>query len=67
MSIYYDRREFVKKAAKSVAGVGLIGSYGFSHMKRISANDNIRVAVIGTNSRGVSLAREFALTEGIDV
>ncbi len=67
MGIYYDRREFVKKAAISAAGVGLIGSYGFSHTKRISANDNIRVAVIGTNSRGASLARGFALTEGIDV
>ena len=67
MSIYYDRRGFVKKAAVSAAGIGLIGSYGFSNTKRASANDNLRVAVIGTNSRGAALARGFARTGGIDV
>ena len=67
MSIYYDRREFVKKAALSAAGIGLMGSYGFSASKRVAANDTIRVAVIGTNSRGAALAGGFARTPGVEV
>lgn len=67
MSIYYDRREFVKKAALTAAGIGLMGSYGFSASKRVGANDTIRVAVIGTNSRGAALAGGFARTPGIEV
>ncbi len=67
MSIYYDRREFVKKAAVSAAGIGLLGSYSFASSKQVGANDKIRVAVLGTNSRGTQLARGFVNTQGIEV
>jgi predicted dehydrogenase len=63
----YDRREFMKKTAVSAAGIGLLGSYGFAAPKRTGANDMIRVAVLGTNSRGAALAGGFALTPGIGV
>jgi predicted dehydrogenase len=67
MKTYYDRRDFVKKAAFSAAGFGVLGSFGFSTSKRAGSNDVIRVALIGTNSRGASLARAFARTAGIEV
>ncbi len=57
----------MKKTAVSAAGIGLLGSYGFVAPKRAGANDMIRVAVLGTNSRGAALARGFALTPGIEV
>jgi predicted dehydrogenase len=67
MSTYYDRREFLKKIATSAVGAGMAGSLGFSPGARISANEIISVAVIGTNSRGASLAGGFARMPGIEV
>jgi predicted dehydrogenase len=63
----YNRRKFMKHTAVSAAGIGLLGSYGFAAPKRIGANDKIRVAVLGTNSRGAALAGGFARTPGIEV
>jgi FlaA1/EpsC-like NDP-sugar epimerase len=67
MSKNFDRREFVKKTMKSAIGIGLVSSYGTSAFGRFSANDNITVAVIGTNSRGSQLARACVRTPGVDV
>ncbi len=67
MSIYYNRREFVKKAATTAAGVGLLGSYSFASARQIGANEKIRVAVVGTWSRGAQLARAFVGTTGMEV
>jgi predicted dehydrogenase len=67
MSKKFDRREFVKKTAKSAVGIGLLGSYSASAYGKISANDNVTVAVIGTQSRGSQLATAFVRTPGVDV
>ncbi len=57
----------MKKATASTIGLSLLGSYSASALERVSANDNITVAVLGSNSRGASLAGVFARTPGIDV
>jgi predicted dehydrogenase len=67
MSKLNDRREFMKKATTSAIGLGLMGSYSTSAFGRVSANDKISVAVLGTNSRGSQLARGFARNKGVDV
>ena len=67
MSIYYDRRDFVKKVAGSALAIGMMGKYSFASSLYTSAYDKITVAVIGTNSRGAALARGFARTPGIEV
>lgn len=66
-----SRRKFIKNltagsAALAIGGVGL----GFSResYKRIAgANDRIRVAVIGSNGRGASMAATFAKQNLTDV
>ncbi len=63
----YSRRKFVKKAAASAAGISILGAYGFRSSHNASANDKVRVAVIGTNSRGAALASGFARTPGVEV
>ncbi len=63
----YRRRDFIKKAAISTAGIGLLAGNNLSVFGRFSASDTIRVAVLGTNSRGAALARGFANSPGIDV
>ncbi|MFO7924995.1 MAG: Gfo/Idh/MocA family oxidoreductase [Bacteroidales bacterium] len=64
---HYSRRSFVKRAAASAAGIGIMGAYSFSYSGNKSANDRIRVAVVGTNSRGSALASGFARTPGVEV
>jgi predicted dehydrogenase len=67
MSKFNERREFVKKATASAIGIGLMGSYSGMALGRVSANDKITVAVLGTSARGAALARGFARNQGIDV
>jgi hypothetical protein len=67
MSIYYDRRDFVKKVAGSALAIGMMGKYSFASPLYSSAYDKITVAVIGTNSRGAALAGGFARIQGIEV
>ena len=67
MSLYFDRRNFIKKASKSTIGIGLISTYGLSEFKSIPPSDKIVVAIVGTNSRGSALAKAFVKTPGIDV
>jgi predicted dehydrogenase len=66
-----SRREFIKKAAAGTMGLTVgskiltstAGSY-----KRISgANDVLRIAVIGCNSRGASMAGTFARQKNTEV
>ena len=67
MNAYFNRREFMKKATTSAIGFGLMDSYRFSSLGRVSASDNIAVAILGTNSRGSQLTRGFTKAPGIDV
>ena len=67
MSTYKSRREFVKKAAVSAAGIGLLGSYSIPASGKVSVSDRVSVAVLGTNSRGAALASGFARTPGVEV
>jgi predicted dehydrogenase len=63
-----DRRDFLKAA--SAAGVGLWLSGGVSPaaaVPRRSANEIVRVAVMGVNGRGAVLARSFAATANTEV
>ena len=58
----HSRRDFLKKAAVSTAGLTLTGlNLQAQSIRNIpGANERIRVAVIGANSRGSSLARSIA-------
>jgi predicted dehydrogenase len=57
------RREFVEKAAAAGIGLGAI-----SAASGVAApNNKVVVAVMGTNSRGASLARSFARNPGSEV
>ncbi len=55
-----NRRDFIKKIAAGTAGLSIGGSaFGFSaksYRNIIGANDSIRVAMIGVNSRGNSMS-----------
>src|SRR5688572_5745991 len=57
------RREFVGKAAAAGVGLGAISAVSGV----ASPNNKIVVAVMGTNSRGASLARSFARIPGSEV
>jgi predicted dehydrogenase len=65
------RRAFIKKAVAGTVGLtagGAIleaGARGYSRI--IGANDLIRVAIIGTNSRGASMAGTFARQANTEV
>lgn len=66
-----NRREFIKKAALgtaviSVGGV-LPGISAESYRRIIGANEKIRVSVMGVNSRGNALAKNFASQNQCDV
>ncbi|WP_085536013.1 Gfo/Idh/MocA family protein [Massilibacteroides vaginae] len=62
------RRDFIKKAALGVSTLSLggfvnnVNASSYSNIK--GANDQIRVAVIGVNSRGRALAVNFAKQKG---
>ncbi|GAA4406215.1 Gfo/Idh/MocA family oxidoreductase [Nibrella viscosa] len=65
------RRAFIKKVAAGSVGVALGGSaFGFSaksYNRIIGANELIRVATIGVNSRGNSMGRTFAGQKNAEV
>jgi len=61
------RREFIKKTS---VGLGVLATArGLSTLTRVrhSANEKVRVAVIGVNGRGVVHARNFATLENSEV
>ncbi len=60
-----NRRDFVRHGA--VAGVGL-GALGFPRLRaRRDQVDTVNVAVMGVNSRGLTLAESFAADVGAEV
>lgn len=65
------RRDFIKTAALGVSTLSLggfvneVSAKSYTNIK--GANDKIRVAVIGVNSRGRALAVNFAKQEGCEV
>jgi predicted dehydrogenase len=65
------RRNFIKKAAAGTIGIAVADRiHGFdavSYRKINGAGDTIRVAVIGCNSRGASMAGTFSKLPGAEV
>ena len=61
-----NRRNFLKKSALTGAGLSL-GLPAFSAANIMGANDKVRVAVFGTNSRGNYLAGVFATAQDCEV
>lgn len=61
-----NRRRFIKMTGAAGLGLGMIGTSA-GILKGTPQNQRIRVAVMGTNSRGRSLARGFASNPGSDV
>ena len=59
-----NRREFIKKAGAGALGLtlgGILPEFSRASYSRIAgANDRINVAIIGVNSRGAALAKNFA-------
>jgi predicted dehydrogenase len=66
-----SRRRFIKKVAAGSAGIAIGGTaFGFdarSYKNIIGANERIRVATIGVNSRGNSMGRTFASQKDAEV
>ena len=65
------RRNFIKKVAvgSSALTIGGLG-YGFSassYARIIGANDRIRMGIMGTNSRGMGMAANFARQKNTEV
>jgi len=60
-----SRREFIKTTAAGLAGASLV--LGFPKANVLGANDRIRVAMMGTNSRGFALTQEFARAKNTEV
>ena len=71
MSNSNSRRDFIKKSAvvSSVFAVGgvLPGFSAESYKRIIGANDTLRASVMGVNSRGTALAKNFAFQKECDV
>ncbi len=65
------RRDFIKKSAGVSAGLvigGALPGFSASSYKRIfGANNMLRVSVMGVNSRGNALAKNFAFQENCEV
>jgi len=59
------RREFLQTTAAGLAGATLITSMPSS--KVLGANDRIRVAMMGTHSRGFALTQEYAKAKNCEV
>lgn len=66
-----DRRDFLKKITAASVGISFGGSaFGFSaksYNRIIGANELIRVATIGVNSRGNSMGGTFAAQKNAEV
>lgn len=66
-----SRRDFIKKTAGVSAGLvvgGVLPGFSASSYKRIpGANEMLRVSVMGVNSRGNALAKNFAFQENCEV
>jgi predicted dehydrogenase len=60
-----NRRDFIKRAAFTTAGVSL-SMAGFSTANVLGANDRIRLGVIGTGQQGVDDMRNF-MKHGVEV
>lgn len=71
MSKLNSRRDFIKKTAAistvAVVGGALPGFSSASYNRIIGANDKLRVSVMGVNSRGNALAKNFAFQKECDV
>ncbi|MDX1283759.1 MAG: Gfo/Idh/MocA family oxidoreductase [Draconibacterium sp.] len=67
----HTRRSFIKKSAiitSSVVAGGVLPGFSSSSYKRIfGANDKLRASVMGVNSRGNALAKNFAFQNECDV
>lgn len=61
------RRDFIKQAAASSMGLGLMTAGSPTILYNGSANEKIVVAIMGTNSRGSALAQGFAKLKGAEV
>src|SRR5919112_1726888 len=68
------RREFIKNVALGSAGLalgqtvlGTVGVSARSYKNIIGANDRIRIAVIGVNGRGTSMAGTIARQPNAEV
>lgn len=66
-----SRRDFIKKsvgASVAVAAGGILPGYSARSYNRIlGSNEKIKVSVMGVNSRGYALARNFARQKNCDV
>jgi predicted dehydrogenase len=66
-----NRRDFIKKAAVSSAGISIgstaMGFSAKSYKNIIGANDKIRLAAIGLNSRGTSMVATIAMQKNAEV
>ncbi|GEO05143.1 dehydrogenase [Adhaeribacter aerolatus] len=65
-----SRREFMKKAGLGTVGLALSSTFGFSaksYNRIIGANELVRIATIGVNSRGNSMGRTIAQQKNAEV
>ncbi len=60
-----SRRDFMKTTTAGLAGAAVLSAASSSRV--LGANEKIRVAVMGTNSRGSALAQEFAKAQNSEV
>lgn len=63
----HNRRSFIKKAAATGIGMGVLGSQSPFILQAGAANKKLVVGIMGVNSRGSALATGFAKTPGIEV
>ena len=64
-----SRREFIKEAGMGTAGLA-IGGLGFSaksYANIVGANERLRVAVIGTNGRGLAHIGAFSKCDNVEL
>src|SRR5207245_11020591 len=63
------RRDFLKSAAKTTAGLGALGGITFlGHPERVfGANDRVRVAVCGLHGRGKDHLSAFSHLSNVEI
>lgn len=65
----YSRRDFIKTAGAASLGVGAVLSTSLSSQesKKIAANDQVQIGVIGTGSRGRHLLQNIMKVPGVKI
>jgi predicted dehydrogenase len=62
-----ERRKFIEKSALTGAGLALSKTFGSYSVYAGTPSDKVRMALVGTNSRGLHVGKLFAQTPNVEI